>query len=260
MARQIRLPLWRAQKRHVTAKGSKQTPGNDTMKKANVYTRFSPRPNAEECTSNEKQLQRCRSYCDKRGYELIGVFSDRAKSGKLLNRPGLSEAIAALKPGMVLVVDTSCRLARDMLVNLTIRHQVAQVGGTIEFADGSPCDTTPEGKLFANILGAFAQYERERFARRTKAGLAKKKASGQWLGKPPVGYRVDKQTKQLVEDEQEQHAIEMAVKLHGTNGFNSDSIAESLTQTIGLFRGRPWSARTVRKILKRSVRSAFGDR
>lgn len=222
-------------------------------KQAIIYSRFSPRPNADECKSNEKQEVRCRAYCETRGFTVADVFSDEAVSGKTLHRPGLAAAIAALQPGMVLVIDTADRLARDMLVSLTIHHQIEQRGAQIEVADGSPSRTTPEGKLFANILAAFAQYERERFARRTKAGLAKKKASGQWLGRPPIGWQIDGNgSKRLVEHPVEQVAITHARKC-AANGLPSDAIAKWLTEAFGPCRGKPWSGRTVRKILARKA-------
>ena len=216
-----------------------------------IYTRFSPRPDADTSKSNEQQEARCRAYCARQGYEVAEVFSDSAVSGKTLNRPGLQAAIEELKTGtaLVLVVDTSDRLARDMLVSLTIRHQIDKAVARLEFADGSPNHTTPEGELFANILAAFAQYERSRYARRTKAGLAKKKANGEWLGRPPVGYQLDKASKRLVEHPGEQMAIKQMLKYYDM-GQPSEWIAMKLNEQLGLFRGKPWSARTVRKILQ----------
>ena len=100
---------------------------NAMTKQAIIYTRFSPRPNAAECDSCEKQMERCGQFCNNRELgsdgEGIHVFSDEAVSGGELNRPGLQAAIEALEPGMVRVVDSSDRLARDMLGNLTIRQQ-----------------------------------------------------------------------------------------------------------------------------------------
>lgn len=170
-------------------------------------------------------------------------------SGNVLSRPGLAAAIEALEPGMVLVVDTVDRLARDMLVNLTIRHQVDKAGATIEFADGSPNEDTPEGKLFSHILSAFAAYERDRIAARTSAGLKRKQANGEWLGRPPVGYIVV--DKQLVENAFEQMAIKGIMRLSADESYTSKDIAHRITQSYGLFRGNPWSARTVRKIINR---------
>ena len=219
------------------------------MKKAIIYCRFSPRPNADECQSNEKQEERCRAYCLRKDLEPVGHECDFAVSGKVLARPGLDTAIRALKPGMVLVVDTCDRLARDMLVNLTIRHQVDKAGATIEFADGSPNEDTPEGRLFSHILAAFAAYERDRISARTSAGLRRKQAAGQHLGQPPVGYRVDLATKELVKDRKEQLAIHRVREL-ASWGWVSKRIADGLTEELGSFRGKPWSARTVRKIVQ----------
>lgn len=223
---------------------------NEIMKQAIIYTRFSPRPDAETSQSCEKQHERCGNYCYNKNYTILNYYSDKAVSGKLFNRPELSAAIEQLKPGMVLVVDSGDRLARDMLVNLTIRHQVEQAGATIEYADGSPSTTTPEGELFTNMLAAFAQYERSRISFRTKRGLARRQANGEWFGKSPVGWMRDpKNSKKLVECEQEQRAINLA-KYLTKKGWKSSSIAEILTGETGSFRGNPWSARTVRKILK----------
>lgn len=226
------------------------------MKQAILYMRFSPRPDAGTSQSNEKQEDRCRVYCQRQSYEVAGVFADANISGKLLSRPGLSDALAALRPGMVLVVDTADRLARDMLVALTLHHQIEQRGAQVEAADGSPSRATPEGKLFANILAAFAQYERERFARRTKAGLARKRAQGVHVGRIPVGYRLETTTKKLIPDEWEQQAMERAKQLTAER-VKSPEIAVMLTREFGPFRGRPWHARTVRKFLLAARRAAF---
>lgn len=221
-------------------------------KQAIIYTRFSPRPNARECDSCEKQEERCRAYCKRQGYESDAAWmADEAVSGGLLNRPGLMEAINRLKPNNILVVDSSDRLARDMLVNLTIRHQVEQAGATIEFADGSPADTTPEGKLFQNVLAAFAAYERDRIRLRTKNGLEKKRKNGErTTGKIPIGWNEDPEDpKRLVRCEQERRAIIQMCSLRYK--MTSEQIALELTNSLGFCRGRPWSARTVRKLIKR---------
>ncbi len=222
------------------------------MKQAIIYTRFSPRPNAAECDSCMKQRKRCIQYCANKKIGLGGVrvFSDEAVSGGDLIRPGLMEAINALKPGMVLVVDSSDRLARDMLVNLTIRQQVADAGAIIEFADGSPCEDTPEGKLFQNILAAFSAYERDRIRLRTKQGLARKRKNGErTTSKIPIGWKLDPDDpKRLVKHCGELLAIKRMCMLKVEYDWSSKEIAERLN---GSCRGKPWSPRTIRKMIKK---------
>lgn len=223
-------------------------------RQAVIYTRFSPRPNAKECDSCMKQAERCQAYCKQKGYESPYPYRDENVSGGILNRPGLLSAIARLRPGDILVVDSSDRLARDMLVNLTIRHQVEQADATIEFADGSPPDTTPEGRLFQNILAAFAAYERDRIRLRTKEGLTRKRKNGErTTGKIPIGWQKDPgNPKRLIRCERERSAILWACTYKMT-GFTSEKIAQRLSSEIGLCRGKPWSARTIRKIIRREA-------
>jgi site-specific DNA recombinase len=233
------------------------------MKQAVIYTRFSPRPNAAECASCENQEARCRAHCVEYGYAVGQAFSDRNVSGGLLDRPGLSDALEALEPGWVLVVDSADRLARDLLVSLTIRHQVSERGATIECADGSPMATTPEGKLLANILAAFSAYERDRVRFRTSRGLKERQANGEWFGKPPIGWMRDPEdSKRLVRCEEEQRAIEY-IRKKSSEGCSSTRIAILLNRALknapdhdkppfSFCRGGPWTARTVSRILKRN--------
>ena len=44
--------------------------------------------------------------------------------------------------------------------------------------------STPQGKFMAQILSAFAEFERNMISERTKAGLARAKAQGKKLGRP----------------------------------------------------------------------------
>lgn len=216
------------------------------MKQAIIYCRFSPRPDQDTSKSNKQQKERCSDYCYRKGYVISGRFCDSAVSGKRLQRPELSKALANLRPGMILVVDTVDRLARDVLVSLTIRNQVEKLGATIEFADGTPNNQTPEGKLIANIFDAFAQFEREKFAARTKAGLAKKKANGEYLGKPPWGYRVV--NKHLVENPEALMAIKR-IKEIGALGYTSGYIRSCIVAEFGISP----SARTIRKFLAKKT-------
>ncbi len=220
------------------------------MKTAIIYTRFSPRPNAAECDSCEKQIERCEAHCKQRGYDYVVPYRDEGVSGGILQRPNLMAALARLKPGFVFVVDSSDRLARDMLVNLTIRQQVADAGATIEFADGSTCEDTPEGKLFQNILAAFSAYERDRIRLRTKQGLARKRENGErTTSKIPIGWQLDPDDpKRLIKHHGEMNSIRRMCQLKAQFEYSSEGIALRLH---GSCRGKPWSTRTVRKMLKK---------
>lgn len=217
-----------------------------------IYTRFSPRPDADTSLSCEKQEARCREYCEKQDYAVRAVYHDRDISGGTVpaERPALGRAIDALLPGSILVVSTRDRLARDLEVDLRIRREVADQEGRIEHADGSTPEDTPEGRLIQNIFAAFAGYERDRIRHLTRRAMARKKRDGRRVGTIPVGFRaaVD-DPKRLEPEPTERAAIETARKL-SADGCHSIEIARLVTEAHGPFRGRAWSARTIRRYLR----------
>jgi DNA invertase Pin-like site-specific DNA recombinase len=184
-------------------------------------------------------------YCAAKNYDIISNYADSAVSGKQLHRPKLSALLADLlqHPGCVVVCDTADRLARDALVMLTICAQIEAAGCTLEFADGTQNRTTKEGRLLQTILAGIAQYQREGIAERTTMGLAKKKANGEYLGKPPLGYKVV--NKHLVENPQELMAIKR-IKEIGALGYTSEYVRSCIVAEFGISP----SARTIRKILQ----------
>jgi len=220
------------------------------MPDALIYCRFSPRPDADTSTSNERQEERCRAFCLAHEYDVVGVWEDRNLSGGTIKRPGLQQAIASLSDGMVLVVDTSDRLARDMMVYLTIQRVVNEAGAQIAFADGTPPDSTPEGELVCGMLALFAQYQRKIIRKKTKAGLARKRDKGIYLGKCPIGYK--RQGGKLVEDEEEQSHINKIMALSCNNVPIAD-IVLYCKAFFGTIRGKLWQERTIRRIIKREL-------
>src|SRR2546430_154962 len=67
-----------------------------TMTPAIVYSRWSPRPNAEDCLSIETQLDRCRAFCQGNEYEIVQDYQEPNVSGDDC-RPELEKAIEHAK-------------------------------------------------------------------------------------------------------------------------------------------------------------------
>ena len=111
------------------------------------------------------------------------VFSDVA-SGKLASRPGWDAALAYLREG-----DTLCAVKLDRF-GRSVKHLIETVqelerrGVDIACLD-QPIDTTSAtGKLFFTILAAFAEFERDLIAERTRDGLAAATKRGRNGGRP----------------------------------------------------------------------------
>ncbi len=105
-------------------------------------------------------------------------------SGSKVERKGLSEALAYVRPGDTLVVWKLDRAGRSLphLIELLKDLQRRE----IEFLSlTEQIDTaTPGGKLIFHLMGALAEFERDLIRERTNAGLASAKARGRIGGRP----------------------------------------------------------------------------
>jgi DNA invertase Pin-like site-specific DNA recombinase len=113
------------------------------------------------------------------------IYLDHGLTGTNRNRPGLNQALAAVRAGDTLVVPKLDRLARSVPDvraigdSLVARDVKLSLGGTIY----DPAD--PLGKLFFNILATFAEFEVDLLRMRTREGMAIARAKGRLRGKQP---------------------------------------------------------------------------
>jgi DNA invertase Pin-like site-specific DNA recombinase len=119
------------------------------------------------------------------GVDTRHLFEDRA-SGTRTDRPGLTQALAFVRPGDVLVVWKLDRLGRSLthlieIVNTLKANRVAFRSLT-EGMD----TTTASGELFFHVFGALAQYERALIKERVTAGLVAARHRGRIGGRPPA--------------------------------------------------------------------------
>lgn len=77
------------------------------------------------------------------------------------------------------------RLSRSMLDFATLMDRAQRQGWGLVALDMNVDTTTPVGEVVANVLAAFAQFERRLIGQRTKDALAAKRAAGVRLGRPP---------------------------------------------------------------------------
>ncbi|RDU77920.1 recombinase family protein [Aeromonas veronii] len=77
------------------------------------------------------------------------------------------------------------RLGRDNIDVQTTITNLTERGIKVVSLDLPVSDlTSPEGKLMLQLMGAFAEFERNRIRERTQEGLQRAKAEGKALGRP----------------------------------------------------------------------------
>src|SRR5437879_6956870 len=183
------------------------------MPQAVLYARFSPRPNAEECDSVEKQLERCRAYSEGHGYTVVAEYHDKDLSGgRMDNRPGLQRAIStACRQKAILCVLSLSRLARCTKDAIDLAERLSAAGADLAVIQENVNTRSPMGRFIFTLFSALAQLEREQVAERTSTAMLRHQAKGRRMTRPdrcPYGWRPDPaEPARLVEDADEQATI-----------------------------------------------------
>src|SRR5262249_8562262 len=115
-----------------------------------------------------------------------------------------------------------------------------------------PFDTsTSIGRMLVQLLGVFAEFERETIIDRVINGMTTKAGKGKWPGGTrPYGYCVDRETQKLVLNNTEAPMLREIFRLYTTSRLGTRGIAAELNRRgIPNRTGKPWSGLTVGRIL-----------
>ena len=112
------------------------------------------------------------------------IFQENA-SGARWDRPELRRTMDQLRPGDVLVVWKLDRLSRSLKDLLLLMERIGQTGAGFRSLTEAIDTTTPAGRMMMQMVGAFAEFEREMIRERTRAGLHAAREQGRVGGRPP---------------------------------------------------------------------------
>ena len=159
------------------------------MTLAFAYVRASTQEEVRQ-GSNERQKDVIIQYAESTGYELE-FFEDKAKSGKNTQRPEFERMLKSIdrNPQIVIVskIDRFARSLSDLLKTLEYLDQNSI--GFVSVNDSGIDTTTPNGRLLLQILGAFAEFERNMINSRTKVGREQAQNKGVKFGRPALKTR-----------------------------------------------------------------------
>jgi len=113
------------------------------------------------------------------------IYLDHGLTGTNRARPGLDQALAALREGDTLVVPKLDRLARSVPDARDIGDGLAARGIKLSLGGQVYDPTDPMGKMFFNILATFAEFEVDLLRMRTREGMAVARAKGRLKGRRP---------------------------------------------------------------------------
>jgi DNA invertase Pin-like site-specific DNA recombinase len=137
------------------------------------------------CSTDKQDLTAQRVTLRELGVSEERVYLDHGLTGRNRNRPGLQQALAAVREGDTLVVPKLDRLARSVPDARAIGDSLAARGVRLSVAGTVYDPHDPIGKMFFNILATFAEFEVDLLRMRTREGMAIARANGKLPGKSP---------------------------------------------------------------------------
>ena len=234
--------------------------------RAFVYVRISELTDAT--TSPERQLADCTAYAERAGWEVVGSFDDLDISGTkdLRKRPGLASALEAIEAGEadVLLAAKIDRVARSVITFNEVVRRLDDAGGAlVSVAEGLDF-SSPAGRMVANVLATFAQFESETIGARVASAKRHLKEAGKWpggrrpFGWSPVPHESGKGYTLALDAKEGPVLREMAARV--LDGEPVAAIAADLNRRgISTVLGKAWVGETVRKALvKRTVMGEGG--
>lgn len=133
-------------------------------------------------------------YAQKHGLEPLTFFDDTASGTKDWQEREIGRLLrdVAQKGDVILTAEFS-RLGRSALQVLLVLEEAAKCGVVIHIVkNGLVMDGSLNARMMAMAFGMGAEIEREFISRRTTEALAKRKAEGKRLGRPPGAVSAEK--------------------------------------------------------------------
>ena len=137
------------------------------------------------CSTDKQDLAAQKDILSGLGVAPDRIYTDHGFTGTNRARPGLDQALAALRPGDTLVVPKLDRLARSVPDAREIADSLSARGVRLQLGAAVHDPNDPMGKLFFNILATFAEFEADLIRMRTREGMAVARAKGKLRGKKP---------------------------------------------------------------------------
>ena len=173
------------------------------MKAAAIYARVSTEEQVGN-TSLRGQLDACREYAQRQGY-IVTKEVQEDFTGTRLDRPGLSEVREMLARGelQALVVYEADRLSRKLGHLLLLQEEFDRISADLLFVNSQDDTTSPEGRMFFQMRGAFIEYEKTKITERFRLGKLRLAKQGKVIGNhfQPLGYVIVNGEYQIVEEE-----------------------------------------------------------
>ena len=208
--------------------------------KAVLYARVS----SEEQIDNwsiSAQKHEFSDLCQQKGWQSTGIYCEEgvsAHTDSIEKRPQFKRLLEDCRNRNfdVVVVHSLDRWSRNLGVTLESFKRLAESGIAFVSITENIDYSTPEGKLFIAMIGAFAQYFSDSLSKHTSKGMKERALNGLPNGAIPFGYRredLDKAVggrRHIFIVPEEAEAVKQIFQMYASGGHSLSSLASWLNE------------------------------
>lgn len=220
--------------------------------KVAIYARVSTEDQAKEGYSLNNQLEKLRSYCIARGWEIVGEYIDDGYSGRDIKRPAYQKMMEEIDKWDALLVIKMDRIHRNTKNFMLMMEKLRAKGKEFVSMTESLDTSTAMGRFVMDIIQRIAQLESEQIGERVYDGMRQKaKQAGGLLGSPPpYGYEYRDGKLAGIEEE-----LKIVREIYGKylQGMSLKEICEWLDGNARSKYDGKWDKKTVSRILSNPV-------
>ena len=218
------------------------------MEKSFIYARYSSTGQNEQ--SIEGQVRICKEFAENKGFNVVKVYIDKAKTGTNDNRPDFQRMIEDAKKGNVkyIIVYMFDRFARNRVDSIMYKEMLRSYGVRVVSAL-EPVSEDEGGEFYEMYLEWNAEKFSKRLSKRVKDGLDTSVENGTFCGgrliygykvhKEPIAGKNERYIKTVAIDE-EQAWIVKYVFTEYANGVSKEKIAIALNGMGYRYNGKPF--------------------
>lgn len=225
------------------------------MQTAVAYLRVSTENQAQEDRFGlDVQKEDIEKYAKQNNLVISEWYIEKGVSGAKLERPELNRLLSDSdsKEFNKVIVAKLDRVARDLYYQLWIEKELLKNEVNIISVAEPFNDDDYMAKAFRQMVGVFAELEKNRISERMTGGRLQKAKQGKYSGgRPAIGYIADKNNKSLTVNEEKTEAVRLVFEFKN-KGLSFQKIADKLNElghTTAL--DKPFKAMQVKRIYDR---------
>lgn len=225
--------------------------------KAAAYIRVSTDgQTGEDAFGLAAQEEAIKSYAAAKGINIVAWHKDEGISGATLDRPGLQQILTDAAGGTfeALLVAKGDRVARDLFVSLFVEKQLLVHNIEIISVSEPISGNDPMNTAFRQMMGVFAQLEKNMIAARMAGGRKQKARGGGYAGGgAAIGYTATRGGKALQLDQGKALTVKRVFALRAEQpGMTLQQMADILnSEGHTTAQGKQFKAMQVKRILDR---------